>query len=51
MIAGAVLAEDGGDIMAHLFQDYLIKAGIVIGLAVLVLIAMVIIWKKVSSRK
>lgn len=46
------LAKDGGtELMHHLLTDYLLKGAIVVGLAIVVLIAMVIIWKKVGTRK
>ncbi|HEX4221361.1 MAG TPA: hypothetical protein VHZ97_03295 [Pseudonocardiaceae bacterium] len=43
------LADDNGhEILAELLHDYLMKAAIVAALAIVVLIAMVIIWKKFS---
>lgn len=46
-----LLADDNGhDILAELVHDYLMKAAIIAVLAVVVVIAMVIIWKKVGSK-
>lgn len=37
-------------VMGEILQDYLIKAAIVGVLAIIVIIAMVVIWKKVGSK-
>ncbi|HEX3783603.1 MAG TPA: hypothetical protein VHX38_28395 [Pseudonocardiaceae bacterium] len=45
------LADDnGGAVMAELLHDFLMKAAIVGVLVVIVLTAMVIIWKKVGTK-
>jgi hypothetical protein len=47
-----VLLADGNghEILAELVHDYLMKAAIIAVLAIVVLIAMAIIWKKLGSR-
>ena len=46
-----LLADDNGhEILAELLRDYLLKAAIVAVLAIAVLIAMVIIWKKIGTK-
>lgn len=47
----ALLADgDGHDILAEIVHDYLMKAAIVGVLAIVVIVAMVIIWKKVGTK-
>lgn len=38
------------DIMGEILRDYLMKAAIIGVLAIVVIIAMVVIWKKVGSK-
>lgn len=38
------------DVLGEILRDYLIKAGIIAVLAIIVIIAMVVIWKKVGSK-
>lgn len=46
------LADDNGhEVMTEILHDYLMKAAIVAVLAIVVLIAMVIIWKKLGSNR
>lgn len=47
-----VLLADGNghEILAEMVHDYLMKAAIIAVLAIVVLIAMVIIWKKLGSK-
>ncbi|GAA4542041.1 hypothetical protein [Amycolatopsis samaneae] len=44
------LAEGGG-IMGELLHDFLLKGVIVVVLAVVVLVAMVVIWKTVGKKR
>ena len=45
------LADGGGhEILAEIVHDYLMKAAIVGVLAIVVIVAMVIIWKKVGTK-
>lgn len=45
------LADEGGhEILTEILHDYLMKAAIIAVLAILVAIAMVIIWKKAGSK-
>lgn len=47
----ALLADDNGhEILDEIIHDYLMKAAIIAVLAVIVIIAMVIIWKKVGTK-
>jgi hypothetical protein len=46
-----LLADDNGhEVLTEIVHDYLMKAAIVAVLAIVVLIAMVIIWKKIGSK-
>ncbi|HJP80061.1 MAG TPA: hypothetical protein VJ914_37665 [Pseudonocardiaceae bacterium] len=46
-----LLAGDNGhEILGEIVYDYLMKAAIVGGLAIIVVIAMVIIWKKFGAK-
>ena len=46
-----LLADDNGnEVMAELLHDYLMKGAIVAVLAIIVIIAMVIIWKKLGTK-
>lgn len=45
------LLADDNEILTEILHDYLMKAAIVGILAIIVLIAMVIIWKKVGTKR
>lgn len=48
----ALVADDNShEVLTEILHDYLMKAAIVAVLAIVVLIAMVIIWKKVGTKR
>ncbi|GAA3437853.1 hypothetical protein [Kutzneria kofuensis] len=47
----ALLADGGSDYLSMLVTDFLWKAAIVAVLVIIVLVSMVIIYKKVGNRK